>query len=152
MTAPAASDLTSPRADEVVVLYDGVCGLCNGVVKFLLPRERGQRIRFATLQGAYAAAALARHGIVPPPGAPESIVLIEQPGTVDERLYFRSEAALHIAAALPGAWRLSGVFRLVPRVVRDWVYDRVARSRYRIFGRHDTCPMPTPESRSRFLA
>ena len=151
MTAPAAQEPTSPRADEVVVLYDGVCGLCNGVIKCLLPRDRGRRIRFAALQGAYAAAALARHGVAPPPGDPESIVLIEQPGTPDERLYFRSEAALHIAATLPGAWRLSGVFRLVPRAVRDWVYDRVARSRYRIFGRYDACPMPTPESRSRFL-
>jgi len=152
MNAPAAQELASPRADELVILYDGVCGLCNGVVKFLLPRDRGKRLRFAALQGAYAAAALARHGIVLPPGAPESIVLIDQPGTADERLYFRSEAALRIAAALPGVWRLSGLFRLVPRVVRDWVYDRVARSRYRIFGRYDACPMPTPESRSRFLA
>ena len=151
MTAPAVEAPAPPRADELVVLYDGVCGLCNGVVKFLLPRDRAKRIRFAALQGAYAATALARHGIVPPPGDPESIVLVAQPGTTDERLYFKSEAALRIGAALPGAWRLSGILRVVPRVVRDWVYARVARSRYRIFGRYDACPMPTPESRARFL-
>jgi len=70
MTAPAVADPAPPRADELVVLYDGVCGLCNGVVKFLLPRDRARRIRFAALQGTYAAAALARHGVVPPPGDP----------------------------------------------------------------------------------
>jgi len=151
VVAAAVPEAPPPRADELVVLYDGVCGLCNGVVKFLLPRDRDQRLRFAALQGVYATAALARHAVVPPPGDPESIVVIEQPGTADERLYFRSEAALRIGAALPGPWRLAGLFRLVPRVVRDWVYDRVARSRYRIFGRSDACPMPTPASRARFL-
>lgn len=152
MAAPAPLEPIPPRADELIVLYDGVCGLCNGVVKFLLPRDRHQRIRFAALQGTYAAAALDRHGIVPPPGDPQSIVLLEKPGTADERLYFRSEAALRLGAALPGAWRLTAMFRLVPRVVRDWVYDRIARNRYRIFGRYEACPMPTPASRARFLA
>src|SRR6187551_1991123 len=89
MSAPAAQVSTPIAHDEVVVLYDGVCGLCNGVVKFLIPRDRQRRIRFAALQGDYAAAVLARHGIVPPPGDPESIVLVEHPGTPSERLHLR---------------------------------------------------------------
>ena len=151
MSAPAALPSTPPAPDELVVLYDGVCGLCNGLVKFVLPRDRRLRIRFAALQGAYAGAVLARHGIVPPPGDPQSIVLVAHPGTPSERLYVRSEAALRIGRALSGAWRLVGLFRVVPRPLRDWVYDRVAKNRYRIFGRYDACPMPTPESRARFV-
>jgi predicted DCC family thiol-disulfide oxidoreductase YuxK len=151
MTAPAVQDVARLRGDEVVVLDDGVCGLCNGVFQFVLPRDRRSRIRFAALQGSYAAETLARHGIAPPPGAPQSIVVVAHPGTSTERLYFRSEAALRIGAALQGPWRLIGLLRIVPRVLRDWVYDRVARSRYRVFGRFDACPIPSPETRARFL-
>lgn len=135
-----------------IVLYDGVCGLCNRVVSYVIPRDPAARIRFAPLQGRFAAEVLLRHGIPVPEGDPDSFVLVEAPGTADERLSLRSTAALRTAAWLTRPWSWLRVFWVVPRPVRDWVYDRIAKSRYRIFGKLDACPLPTPESRARFLA
>jgi predicted DCC family thiol-disulfide oxidoreductase YuxK len=134
-----------------VVLYDGVCGLCSRLVAFLLPRDRARRLRFAPLQGPFAAAALRRHGVTPPEGDPDSIVLVEEAGTPAERLVFRSSAALRILGALPGVWPALRLLLAVPRPLRDWVYDRVAKRRYRLFGKLDACAVPSPETRSRFL-
>ena len=149
--AQPAGAPTALRPDELVVLYDGVCGLCSRLVSFLLPRDRRRRFRFAALQGQLAAAILARHGVVPPPGDPQSIVLVQFPDTPEERLYFRSTAALRILRALPGAWPALALLLALPRVVRDWGYNLVANNRYRIFGRLDACTLPSPENRARFL-
>ena len=135
-----------------VVLYDGVCGLCNRVVSLVIPRDPGARIRFAPLQGPFATEVLRRHGIPAPAGDPDSFVLVEAPGTPEERLWLRSTAALRAAAWLTRPWSWVRFLWVVPRPVRDWIYDRVAKSRYRIFGKLDACPLPTPESRARFLA
>ena len=148
---PGLEKLAAVPAADVVVLYDGVCGLCSRVVSFLLPRDRGRRIHFAALQGQVAGEILRRHGIAQREGDPESIILVDAPGTPDERLFFRSAAALRIARVLPGAWPALAVLFAVPRFLRDWLYDRVANSRYRIFGRLDACTLPSPENRGRFL-
>jgi predicted DCC family thiol-disulfide oxidoreductase YuxK len=142
-----------PGSGDLIVLYDGVCGLCSRLVSFLLPRDRERRLRFAALQGRTASAILTRHGIAPlAAGAePRSIVLVEFPDTPAERLFFRSTAALRIVRALPGAWPALALLLALPRALRDWGYDRVARSRYRIFGRLDACTLPSPENRARFL-
>lgn len=149
--SPAVERLAALPATHVVLLYDGVCGLCSRIVSFLLPRDRAGRIHFAALQGALAAELLRRHGLAPDEGDPQSIVLVQSPGRPDERLFFRSAAALRIARLLPGLWPALAVLTVVPRVVRDWVYDRVAASRYRVFGRLDACTLPSPENRARFL-
>lgn len=149
--ARSASDPASPRPDELVVLYDGVCGLCSRLVSFLLPRDRRRRLRFAALQGQVAATILARHGIAPAAGDPQSIVLVQFPNTPSERLYFRSSAALRIVRTLPAAWPALALLLALPRFLRDWGYDRVANNRYRIFGRLDACTLPSPENRARFL-
>ena len=120
-------------------------------MSFILPRDRDARLRFATLQGPIAASILARHGVPVPEGEPDSIVLVEHPDTPAERLAFRSTAALRIARALAAPWSWLAVLRAVPRPLRDWVYDRVAASRYRVFGKLDACPVPAPEHRRRFL-
>ena len=81
----------------------------------------------------------------------DSLVLVEGEGTAAERVRVRSDAALALAGYMGGAWRAWGVFRIVPRFLRDAVYDFVARHRYRVFGRLDACRVPTPEQRGRFL-
>jgi len=151
LPSAALPKLASVPADHVIVLYDGVCGLCSRIVSFLLPRDRARRIHFAALQGPVAAELLRRHGQPPVDGDPQSIILVQAPGTDRERLFYRSSAALRLARALPGAWPALSVLLAVPPLVRDWVYDRVANNRYRIFGRLDACTLPSPENRTRFL-
>jgi predicted DCC family thiol-disulfide oxidoreductase YuxK len=129
-----------------LILFDGVCALCNGVVRFVLNRDRTRAVRFAPLGGATAARVLASRREL---AAIDSIVWIDPSGTA----LTRSDAALAIARYLGGGWAaLAALARLVPRPVRDGVYDRVARARYRLFGRYDACPLPPPEHRARFLA
>ena len=133
-----------------VVLYDGVCGLCNGFVQFVIARDDDARFRFAPLQGPFAAAVLARQGRTVS-ATPETILLVEDVGLPVERLLERSDAALAIVGALGGGWRLTRALRLVPRFLRDAVYAGVARIRYRVFGRLDACAVPSSAVRARFL-
>lgn len=132
------------------MLYDGVCGLCNGYVQFVLRRDRRGHFRFAPLQGVFGVRALARHNLQLV-GDPDTLVLLESPGTAAERARIRSDAVLAILTALGGVWRLAVVFRVIPRSWRDAAYDLVARLRYRVFGRLDACPVPSPSTRDRFL-
>ena len=137
-----------------VVLYDGVCGLCNRAVRFVLRRDRDGLFRFAPLQGELARAALARHGLAPPAADssdPGTLYVVIDAGGRDERLLARSEAVLFILRNLPLYWVAAALFRILPRFLRDALYDFVARRRYRWFGRYDTCPLPRPEDRARFL-
>ena len=126
------------------ILFDGVCNLCNGFVQFVIARDPQARFRFAALTSA-AAQSLLRESAVAAP-IPDSIVLVE-----DGRVYFRSDAALRIARGLTFPWPLLGVFTIVPRVIRDWVYDFIAARRYQWFGRRDVCMVPTAELKDRFL-
>jgi len=133
---------------ELVLLYDGVCGLCNHAVRFILTRDRCGEMKFAPLQGEFARLVVARH---PGIAAVDSLVLVARGSGNGERVWVRSDAALEIARYLGGGWRLTRIFRLVPRVLRDWVYDRVAGSRYRLFGKHGFPPPPPAGVRDRFL-
>ena len=127
-----------------IVLFDGVCNLCNGSVQLILKRDPEARFRFASLQSEAGQKIQAEHGL--DPGALSSILLLE-----DGRLFRESDAALRIARHLPGAWKLLGVFKAVPRPIRDGVYRFIARNRYRWFGKSETCWLPTPELKGRFL-
>jgi len=131
------------------VLYDGLCGLCDASVRFLLARDRAGRLRFAPLQGPTAAAVRARHPALPP--LDETILLVDSPRTPAERVRVRSDAALAALGRLGGGWRLAGLLRAVPRPLRDAVYRFVARRRTRWFGRLDACRVPSAEQRRRFL-
>ena len=132
-----------------VLLYDGVCSFCNRSVKFVLKHDHRGTMRFAALQSGYANVLLAGH-----PGLrnADTFVLYE-PGEKngEPRFFTRSRAAVRIGSYLGGLWKLSAVFLIVPRPIRDWLYDTFARYRYRWFGKYDTCPIPPPEVRSRFL-
>lgn len=127
-----------------IVLYDGVCGLCNRLVKFIVARDRRGRFRFAALQGETGQALLRRHGL--PTGDFDSAALVE-----DGRVYLRSAAVVRIMCGLGGVWRVFGIARVIPPRLLDVAYDAVARSRYRFFGRSDACVLPPPEIRARFL-
>ncbi len=133
-----------------IVLYDGVCALCNGLVRFVLARDRAGVFRFASLQGGTARAMLARHGRNP--DALDTLVVVLDAGRPGERVLDRSAAALFVLRQLPGAWNvLARAMALVPRPLRDLVYRQVARTRYRTFGKYDACPLPPPDVRDRFL-
>ncbi len=126
-----------------VLLYDGVCGLCNRFVQFVLARDRTGSMAFATLQGAFGEEA---RRILPELAGVDSVVLLYKDGA-----YLRSAAAIEVARYLGGGWSLGVAAYLVPRPLRDWVYNRVAAVRYRVFGRFDHCPVPAPDVRGRFL-
>ena len=132
-----------------ILLYDGVCGLCNRLVRFLVARDRSGHMRFAPLQSGLAAKALTRHGL--DRARLDTVYLITQPGTPAERVQSKSRAVLAALRELGGAWRLTGILRVVPGPLRDAVYDVVAKIRYRVFGRSDRCELPPPEMRGRFL-
>ena len=150
-TTPTGSRRDVAVSDgRAVILYDGVCGLCNRYVQFVLDRDRSGQFRFAPLQGPFAARALARHGL-PPRDVPDSMVLLDAPGTASERARVRSDAVLSIVSRLGGAWRLAVLLRVVPWFIRDALYAMVARVRYRLFGRLDHCALPPADARDRFL-
>jgi predicted DCC family thiol-disulfide oxidoreductase YuxK len=128
-----------------VFFFDGVCGLCDRTVHFLLKRDRHARLRFAPLQGEVAARVLPPLG-----GRPEALDTMYLV-TSDGRLLERSRAVLFAVAALGGPWRLVSLLRLVPRPLADLAYRFVASVRYRVFGKYDTCALPSPEERARFL-
>ena len=135
--------MTAP-VEQPVVLFDGVCNLCNGSVQFIVRHDPAGRFRFASLQSEAGRALLRRHGL--DPADLFSVILVE-----GGRAYSRSDAALRVAGGLSGGWRAVGALRVVPRPLRDLVYGWVARNRYRWFGRQDACMIPTPELRTRFL-
>src|ERR1017187_9056949 len=123
-----------------VVLFDGVCNLCNRSVQFIIARDPAAYFRFAAL-GSEAAQRLLGESVLRGP-LPDSVALIER-----GRVYTRSAAALRIARRLRFPWPLVCALIVVPRPLRDQVYDLIARNRYRWFGKRDACMMPTPELR-----
>ncbi len=127
-----------------MVLFDGVCNLCTGTVRFIARRDPGARFRFAALQSPIGRELLGVSAL--PDGALETLVLLEE-----GRLFVRSTAALRIARRLSGLWPLAYGAIVIPRPIRDGVYRLIARHRYRLFGRQETCMIPSADLRSRFL-
>ena len=133
-----------------IVLYDGVCGLCNRLVQFLLKHDREGRLRFASLQSDFAAKVLGRHGF--DPKDLDTVHVVENYDQPDERVLQRSDAILRAGRELGGFWSASSsISKIVPRPLRDVVYKLVATNRYRMFGKFDACMLPDPSQRSRFL-
>ena len=139
---------SSPQILEIpmtaLVIFDGVCNLCVGSVKFILRYEAGPDLQFAAVQSALGSRMASEHGF--DPTDVKTFILIE-----DGKAYFRSDAAIHVALYLRRPWRWLAAVRFVPRCVRDWGYNLVAANRYRWFGRTDSCMVPTPELRRRFI-
>jgi predicted DCC family thiol-disulfide oxidoreductase YuxK len=132
-----------------IVLYDGVCGLCNRLVQFVLKRDKKDVFRFAALQSSFARALLARHGYST--DDLNTVYVVLDPGSPVERLLRKSGAIAFILEQLGGKWRLLASFRLVPQIGRDLAYDLVARFRYPVFGNYNACPLPTPKDRAKFV-
>lgn len=133
-----------------VLLYDGVCGLCNRVVQFVLGRDQGGVFRFAALQSPFAARILRRHGLHPE--VQNTLVVVLNLDTSDEQLLVRSDGALYLLRTLRKPWPfIARLAMVLPPALRDLGYRMVAKSRYWIFGKHDTCPLPTPDVVNRFL-
>jgi predicted DCC family thiol-disulfide oxidoreductase YuxK len=133
-----------------ILLYDGVCGLCNRLVQFILRRDCNGIFYFASLQSAFAAPILARHGASPTDLDTAYVVVNHE--LPNEALLPRSEAVLFVLKQLPGPWRpAASALELLPKTLRDVAYNAVARHRYRIFGRSEACTLPRDQDHSRFL-
>ncbi|MFT9849948.1 thiol-disulfide oxidoreductase DCC family protein [Aneurinibacillus sp. REN35] len=130
--------------ENPILLFDGVCNLCNHAVLFIIKHDPKETIRFASLQSDIGQALVKQHGLLS--HGLKSIVLIEA-----NKAYTKSSAALKVARRLQRPWPLLYVFIAVPRPVRDIVYNWIARNRYRWFGKKEQCMIPTPELRKRFL-
>tara|TARA_B100000212_G_scaffold102299_1_gene75427 strand:- start:2678 stop:3076 length:399 start_codon:yes stop_codon:yes gene_type:complete len=126
---------------ERVILFDGICGLCNAWVDFILRCKRGKTFKFATLQGNFA-----QNRVPKAVESLDSVVLIS-----GDRIFYKSSAAIRILRDLGGFWKLSAFFLVIPSFLRDAIYDLVAFNRYRLFGKRESCRIPTAEERECFL-
>jgi len=140
---------TDSRQDRLIVLYDGLCGLCDGVVQFLLRHDTKDLFRFAPQQSEFAQQILARHGV--DAKATDTISLIEHHGMATERVLTKSDATLRIAEGLGGIWHVAQIAKILPHSVRDAAYDCIARNRYRIFGRRAECRLVSDAEQHKFL-
>ena len=129
---------------KIVILFDGVCNLCNGAVEFIIKRDKTSKFLFASLQSDFGQSQLQKFGL--DPSRLHSIIALD-----NGKFYERSDAALKIVSGLAQPWPMLGVFRILPRFLRDWVYDLIANNRYKMFGKMESCMIPTPELKGRFL-
>lgn len=138
--------MTAPDKDPPpdLVVFDGVCVLCNRFARFVHQHDRSGAFRFATAQSPAGRALYQSVGLSPDA---MDTVLVRHRG----RVLQKSDAVFAAVAAFGGVWRIVTVARLVPRPIRDWFYDRVARNRYKLFGRLGSCPLPAPGLRDRFV-
>jgi len=132
------------RLPNNIILFDGVCNLCNASVNFVIDRDPKAIFHFASLQSPQGHLLLLHNGMKP--DDLESVVLWS-----GGRLYKKSRAALEIARQLGGFWSLLYAFRLVPPFIRDWMYSLIASHRYKWFGKTDQCRIPEPGVKSRFI-
>lgn len=130
------------KSDNAIVLFDGVCNFCNSSINFIIKRDKKGYFKFAPLQSEIAQKLVGDKT----ESMPESVILIENGKTYD-----RSSAALRIAKKLDGLWPVLFVFIILPKPLRDTVYNLIGRNRYKWFGKTEACMIPTPEVRSRFL-
>ena len=127
-----------------ILLFDGVCNLCNSLVKFIIKRDPRANFRFASLQSESGQALLESFGL--PKDQLNTFVYL-----YSEKLYLKSSAVLHVLKDLGGGWKLFYIFILVPKPLRDLVYILVSKTRYTIFGKKDECMIPSKDISSRFL-
>jgi predicted DCC family thiol-disulfide oxidoreductase YuxK len=127
-----------------IILFDAECILCSANAQFVLSHDRARRFRLASMQGEVGSALYRRFGM--DPTNPDSIIVVD-----GDRMQRDSDAVLAIYAGLGWPWKALSVFRLVPRFIRDPLYLLIARNRYRLFGKRDSCWLPAPEYRDRIL-
>ncbi|MDM5299297.1 thiol-disulfide oxidoreductase DCC family protein [Bacillus pumilus] len=128
-----------------LILFDGVCNVCSGAVQFVIKRDPNERMMFASLQSDMGQRILQEHGL--PLDEFNSFIYIE-----DGTLYMKSTGILKAARHLKGIYRWSYLLLVIPRPLRDWVYQLIAKNRYKWFGQRTSCMMPTPNIKKRFLS
>jgi predicted DCC family thiol-disulfide oxidoreductase YuxK len=131
------------QVNHPIILFDGVCYLCNDIVNFLIRRDKKKHFRFATLQSDIGQYLLEKHHL--PSTNLDTFVLIQ-----DEQCYTQSSAALRVLWKLGGLWRLSYAFIIIPPFLRNYIYQLVAKNRYRLFGKRDECMVPNQDLKDRF--
>jgi len=128
-----------------ILLFDGVCNLCNGVIKFAIKRDRNAHLHFASLQSEPAKVLMRQHGL--DENQLKTFILIE-----NGKAHTRSTAALRLARHFTGLWPMLYIFIIIPKPIRDAVYNFISKNRYRWFGKEESCMIPTPDISARFLA
>ena len=136
-------------AAHPLVLYDGVCGLCNRLTQFLLKRDEHDRLRFASLQSHCARSLLRRHKL--DPRDLDTVYVVLDHGEPSEQLLARADAIILLMREIGGIWKLAGLGKLLPKFIRDALYNLVATNRYRVFGKYETCMLPEEKHRKKFL-
>lgn len=131
------------QSKQPVILFDGVCNLCNGTVNFLLKRDSKKQFRFASLQSETGEFLKHQYGI---PDGTDSVVLIKS-----ETIYFKSDAVFEIAGMLPYPWKIVAFLKIIPKKTGDNLYDWIAKNRYRWFGKLETCRIPSAEEKEYFI-
>ena len=138
-----------PEQSRLVILYDGVCGLCNRLNQFVLKRDHHDSFRFASLQSEFAANVLKRHGCNP--NDLDTLYVIVGQGEPSQHLLSKSNAAIAILRRIGGVWAMAAGLKILPAFLRDKAYDVVAHHRYRIFGKLDACLIPEQRDRAKFI-
>lgn len=129
---------------EKILFFDGVCNLCNGIVSFVIKRNRKGNIKFCPLQSDHARLVLQKFELEPE--VIETFVLLEY-----DSIYLKSDAALRLFKSLDGLWSVLYIFKILPKTFRDCIYDIIAGRRYMLFGKKEQCMVPTPEIKKRFI-
>lgn len=130
--------------EKKLILFDGVCNLCNSSVNFIIDQDKHDVFRFASLQSGKGQEVMKQFGL--PEGEYNSFLLLD-----NGKLYMRSTAALRVSKYLPGVWKILYAFIIVPKFIRDFVYDIIAKHRYKWFGQAESCRVPTPELKAKFV-
>lgn len=127
-----------------IILFDGICNLCNSTVQFIIEKDKKNQFRFASLQSDFGQDFLKSKQLNPKVFS--SLILID-----GEKFYTRSDAALRIGKELNGFYKYTGIFLIVPKFIRNFVYDFVAKNRYKWFGKQESCWIPSPELKQKFI-
>ncbi|WP_291720844.1 thiol-disulfide oxidoreductase DCC family protein [Bernardetia sp.] len=130
--------------NKTIILFDGVCNLCNGAINFVIDKDKNNNFHFASLQSEFGQALLAHFGR--DTADFDSMIVYE-----NGKIRTKSTAALRIAAGLSGGWKFFSVFKIIPTVIRNAVYNLIARNRYKWFGQKNECRIPTPELKAKFV-
>ena len=130
--------------DKNIVFFDGICNLCSGAVQFFISIDKKQGLRFSSLQATYGQEILKKHNLSTSDF--ESFLFLK-----DDKLFSKSDAALEVFRTIGGFWKILYGFKLIPKPIRNFIYDKIATNRYRWFGKKESCWLPTPELKARFL-
>jgi predicted DCC family thiol-disulfide oxidoreductase YuxK len=130
--------------NDSILFFDGICNLCNRVVNFVIQKDKSEKIRFAQLQSDSAGKILNRYKL--DRDKTDSVVYLK-----DGKVYIKSSAVLHLLKDIGGGWKILYGLIIIPVFIRDFFYDRVAKNRYRLFGRKEQCMVPTDKMKNRFL-